>query len=159
MAKSNTLPEQPQTFELFPRFPPEIREEVWKLCFPLSASQITLHSIVTDSRLSRRQSHSNTWDHRKIVSTAQRKIPSLLHCCRESRALALKHYTVGLKLEHCLAPRPNFHIHLEKYSFDKADEVVTLNRKLYWDPENDFFEIVNICEMLTGCVIDGFPPS
>lgn len=125
-------------FEPFQRLPPEIRLKIWQLTFPSFASSIKIlvhsQSLIGPSNLWRR------------ISAAKRDIPPLLHCCHESRALALEYYTLGFRVKSQWSG-PGRDIHTG-CGHDKG--TARLNRQLYWDPKEDLVILGKIGEDIEG---------
>ena len=63
------------TFDLFPRLPPEIRHEIWKLSFPFFKSQVEICLFGEIGFLSWQ---AKAW---KRIFAVKREIPPLLHLC------------------------------------------------------------------------------
>ena len=64
-------------------------------------------------------------------TAAKRHIPPLLHCCQESRAMALDYYKLGFELKGQWWRRSGEPICGNELAMEK------LNRQLYWDPKED----------------------
>jgi hypothetical protein len=132
MATTNTAPQMLSTFEPFERLPTEIRHESWKLTLPSFASTVKIH-IDQIPCLGRRP--RPLWNQ---TSPAKRDIPPLLHCCRESRAVALKYYKLGFKVksQRSGTGRQSVCRHEKRNA--------KLNRQLYWDPREDSVSLKNM---------------
>ena len=114
MATTNSRPQMLSTFEPFQRLPSELRHEIWSLALPSSASTVKILIEFGDEGR----------------SAAKRDIPPLLHCCHESRAMALDYYKLGFEMKS---------LWWGWNHSDCSNELVKgkLNRQLYWDPKED----------------------
>jgi 2EXR family len=128
-------------FELFPRLPSEIRHEIWKLSFPLFASfvQIRITECIPPYRHRQRQPWKRIW-------AAKRDVPPFLHCCHESRALALAYYKLGFQVKSHWSG-PGYRTVCRLLTVCQHDKgIARLNRQLYWDPKEDFVKVVELGE-------------
>lgn len=139
MAVVNASQQILSTFELFPRLPSEIRHEIWKLSFPFFASAVQIR--ITDYNPRNRRRHRKPWNR---TWAAKRDVPPLLHCCRESRALALQYYKLGFQVKSQWFG-PGYQTVCRLLTVCQHDKgVARLNRQLYWDPKEDFAKVVEI---------------
>ncbi|KAH7356382.1 hypothetical protein BKA65DRAFT_206491 [Rhexocercosporidium sp. MPI-PUGE-AT-0058] len=86
-----SFPPQPQIFHLFPHLPLELRTEIWSLSLP-PPRLIHIRTERGEIHLPGRhpnQPFIHVWVTKKLP------VPSLLHTCRDARAVALKHYELA----------------------------------------------------------------
>ncbi|KAG4415972.1 hypothetical protein IFR04_010922 [Cadophora malorum] len=88
MSPSSTPPTP--TFHLFPNLPLELRNQIWTLSLP-PPRLIPLQTEKGTIHISGR--HPNI-PFLHVWCTTRRPVPSLLHTCRESRIIGLKHYSL-----------------------------------------------------------------
>ncbi|KAH8784373.1 hypothetical protein BGZ57DRAFT_925369 [Hyaloscypha finlandica] len=85
-----TIPvEEPPSlkFTLFPKLPPELRNKIWEFALP-GPRKITIETwdcVIVHVKL----------QHRHRQQQNKSDIPVTLHVCRDSRAIALKHYSLA----------------------------------------------------------------
>jgi len=93
--------ESTSNFTLFPKLPPELRLEIWRLSIPKNrVVRIIAGGCVLDPPDAHVDEQGNTEDGRYCFRTQSTEtIPALLHTSRESRAEGLKMYSL------CLATR------------------------------------------------------
>jgi hypothetical protein len=77
-------------FQLFPKFPIELRLATWGLAVP-ERNTVTLTGVIGDNPKLIRD-----WRGDQIVAQASYKVPAILHVNRESRGFAQKYYTRAL---------------------------------------------------------------
>jgi hypothetical protein len=78
---TDIAPRMLSKFEPFQRLPSELRHEIWTLALPSFASSVKILIGVYS------------------YDKAKRGIPPLLHCCHESRAVALNYYKLGFEVK------------------------------------------------------------
>ncbi|KAL2074174.1 hypothetical protein VTL71DRAFT_7952 [Oculimacula yallundae] len=134
-AQSSSLPLAPplKRFKFFPRLPAELRLMIWELALP-------------GERVVRIQDfpecihkHQPSAVCRCIGSKA--RVPTLLHVCHESRALALKHYTITF--ENRMFQPTYFNPNLDILYFASVDDFMKFAHPVpvYSFPEDPYFEI------------------
>jgi len=110
---TDTAPRMLSKFEPFQRLPSELRHEIWTLALPSFASSVKILIGVYS------------------YDKAKRGIPPLLHCCHESRAVALNYYKLGFKVKSQSLGRDSWPV------CPNLQATTKLNSQLYWDPKED----------------------
>ncbi|KAM7188317.1 hypothetical protein V8F20_010600 [Naviculisporaceae sp. PSN 640] len=96
----------PTTFPQFSQLPAELRHMIWAEALP-SSRVLMLQAPTEPTAVDRFAAEFKHPDHRRRPSnvwTCTAKIPSILHVNSEARAIALKHYQLGLA-PGCSQPR------------------------------------------------------
>jgi len=97
---STTTPTIPTTtFPQFALLPPELRQQIWADSLPPSRIlmlQLPKPTTLLDNLLPSRNRHHTRQKKPINVWTCSSPLPPTLHVTSESRAIALKHYTLGL---------------------------------------------------------------
>lgn len=152
-------PTKPTTFPQFSLLPPEIRQQIWEEALPgarvlmlkapgsstrLPSFGDCISSLLSNRRpstpiLARKHSRSKSIN----VWTCNAKIPTILHVSSEARAMALKHYRLGL------APgnsQPRIYIDFKRDVVGLSDELMQspVARNL-WRMTKDLREVTSLC--------------
>jgi len=92
IAEVNNSGSEAHCFTMFPKFPPEIRNRVWKLaCFEQRNVDVWIANIAAEDRSALGKA---LCEYREWAYQSNAPIPSVLHACRESRSIGLKHYSL-----------------------------------------------------------------
>ncbi|KAK5663151.1 hypothetical protein OQA88_6568 [Cercophora sp. LCS_1] len=140
------------TFPQFGRLPPEIRQQIWEEALPgpralmlqvpgspsrpPSLSTCVAPLFPTPTKRRSRSNSVNVW-------TCSAKIPTILHVNSEARAMALKHYRLGL------APgnsQPRIYVDFQRDVVGLSDELMQspVGRNL-WRLTDDLKEVTSLC--------------
>lgn len=152
-------PVEPTTFPQFGLLPPEIRQQIWEEALPgarvlmLQASEPSTRFLSLGNCISpllslgspftptptRKRSRSNSVN----IWTCNAKIPTILHVNSEARAMALKHYRLGL------APgnsQPRIYIDFKRDVVGLSDEFMqNLVARNLWRLTHDLKEVTSLC--------------
>lgn len=127
------------TFEPWSRLPYDIREKIWKLLLCPGPQLIELHVDIRTypERWRRHEPHDLVWKH-IAMAPSTRRLPSILHVCKESRELALRNGSMGMgntqrldfPSEHHDYPRSQKPCKLE-------NQIDAQSRYTFWNPRYD----------------------
>lgn len=121
--RERTQQSAPTTFPQFGQLPPELRQLIWAEALPNSRvlmlkppkKPTLMDSVVSGfKRPGHKRRQSNVW-------ACDAKIPSILHVNSEARAIALKHYQLGLA-PGCSQPR--IYVDLKRDVIGVSDELM-----------------------------------
>ncbi|RDL31531.1 uncharacterized protein BP5553_09740 [Venustampulla echinocandica] len=130
------MPSPTNSFPQFSSFPPELRLKIWSIALALTPARTLPFSLLKSDldylRLRRKACHN--YPH---IFCSRMPVPSLLHCCRESRHTALQNYAVGFEIFRILSLGRG-DTDVETYTTCSHEVALDeLHRGVYWDKTKD----------------------
>ena len=116
-----------EDFHLFPNFPPELRDAIWKMS--IVPRVITIKNA-SQEKVKTRYMGSQTVYRTVVAAETKTPVPAILHACQDSRAIALKAWT--LEFEEQLGDPVYFNWKFDTLFMENWDDVLAF----YGGPTN-----------------------
>ncbi|KAG0645382.1 hypothetical protein D0Z07_8863 [Hyphodiscus hymeniophilus] len=127
----------PTSFPCFPSLPTELRLKIWSSLYTLTPpALIPFYLCKSDLdylRLKRKACH----DYPHIFASRMKRVPPILHACRESREIGLQHYSLGFDINRLLS-MGRAETDVETYTTCSHEiSMGDVGRQVYWDRSKD----------------------
>lgn len=128
---------QSPSFTPFPRLPVELRLKIWEYVHELTPARLIPFYVCKSDLDYLRSKRPACHNYLHIFAERMKRIPEILHVCRDSRSIGLPHYNVGFDISRILS-LGRADTDVDTYT-TCSHEVSTdeQNKEMYWNPTRD----------------------